>query len=297
MVVVRELSTGRLTVLLGWLLRVRSEFEELPDEFLVVMLLPILDVMLELMRPLELSTGRLTVLRFDELEFDEFGRVVSCRPSVLELGAVGVLTDDELEEGRRMIEELVGREVVGRVTVDREVVGRVIVDREVVGRVIVDREVMDREVAGLDIVDREVVDREVVGRLDVTLLEDRLEVLRLDVTLLVLRLDVAVLELLDVVDLEVVFAAGADFAAGWLFRLVLLDRLVAAITGSLTSARISKKRTKNKGRKAKDSFPASKFCLSRMGRLTVLSSDFRLLISEFCFLINILRLLSSAFTS
>ncbi|HCO96665.1 MAG TPA: hypothetical protein DIU00_22460, partial [Phycisphaerales bacterium] len=201
----------------------------------VVILLPIRDVMPELMR-------------VDELEFDELGRVVICRPSVLELGAVGVLTDDELVEGRRIIEELVDREVVGRETVDREVVGRVIVDREVMDREVDGRDIVDREVVGLDIVDREVVDREVVGRLDVTLLGVRLEVLRLDVTLLELRLDVAALERLDVVDLEVAFGAEDFFAAGWLFRLVLLDRLVAAITGSATSARISKKRTKNKGR-------------------------------------------------
>ena len=106
-------------------------------------------------------------------------------------------------------------------------------DREVVGRDIVDREVVGREI----------VDLEVVGRLVVTLLG-----VRLDVTLLVLRLDVVLIERLDDVDVEVDFAAGADFAAGWLLRFVLLDRLVAAITGSLTSARISKKRTKNKGR-------------------------------------------------
>jgi len=265
-VVVRELSTGRLTVLLGWLLRIRSEVEGLPDELLVVILLPILDVMLELIRPLELSTGRLTVLRVDELEFDELGRVVICRPSVLELGAVGVLTDDELEEGRRMLEELVDREVVGLETVGREVVGLDIMDREVDGRL----EVLRLVVTLLD-------GRLEVLRLDVTLLE-----LRLDVILLELRLDVAVLERLDDVDLEVDFAVEDDFAAGWLLRLVLLDRLDAAITGSAISARISKKRTKNKGRMPEDRFPASVFCF---------------LFSVFCFLMNIIRLLSSALTT
>jgi len=225
-----ELSTGLLTVLLGWLLLVRSEFEGLPDELLVVMLLPILDVMLELIRPLELSTGRLTVLRVDELEFDELGRVVICRPSVLEFGAVGVLTDDEMEEGRRIFEELVGGEIVGREIVVGEVVGR-------------------------DIVDREVMDREVFGRLeellpDVTLLGVRLDVLRLVVTLLGVRLDVTGLELrLDVVLVERLEDVDweVDFAAGWLLRFVLLDRLDADITGSAISARIITRSTKNRG--------------------------------------------------
>ena len=295
-----ELSTGRLTVLLGWLLRVCCEFEVLPEELLVVILLPILDVMLELIRPLELSTGRLTVLRVDELDFDELGRVVSCRPSVLELGAVGVLTDDELVEGRRMLEELVDREVDGRVTVgrdvmdrevvDRETIDREVVDREVVGLDIVDREVVDREVEGREIVDRELEDRDVVGRLDELLLEElrlvvtllvgrleelRLEELRLDVT----RLDVAALERLDEVDLDDDLAEEEDFVEDELFRLVLLD---AAITGSAISARISTKSTKNSGLKEKDRF---------------LVSEFRILYSVFFFSVSIVRLLSSAFTS
>ncbi len=262
-------------VLLGWLLRVSCEFEVLPDELLVVILLPILDVMLELMRPLELSTGRLTVLRVDELDFDELGRVVSCRPSVLELGAVGVLTDDELVEGRRMLKELVDREVDGRETIDREIVDREVMDREVVGLDIVDREVVDREVDG-----REIVDREVDGRLDelrlvVTLLVGRLEVLRLEE----LRLDVTVLELLDDVDLDDDLAEEEDFDEDELFRLVLLD---VAITGSAISARISTKSTKNRGLKEKDRFPAS---------------NFRILYSVFFFSVSIVRLLSSAFTS
>jgi hypothetical protein len=76
--------------------------ELLPDVFLVPMELPMRDVMLGLILLLELfdseveelSTGRLAVLRLlmllrlDEFDVDELDRVVICRPSVLEFGAV-----------------------------------------------------------------------------------------------------------------------------------------------------------------------------------------------------------------
>jgi len=266
-----EEEIAGVLLLLGWLLRIRSEVKGLSDELLIVILLPIRDVMPEFIRPLELLgllirvrsevESLLEVLRVDELDFDELGRVVSCRPSVLKLGAVGVLTDDELEEGRRMLEELVVREVVGRETIDREVVDREVDGRDIVDREVDGRETIDREVVGLDIVDREVVGREKVDRLEVLrlvviLLDGRLDELRLelrlDVTLLdgrlELRLDVALLERLEDVDLEDDLAEEEDFDEDELFRLVLLDRLEAAITGSAISARISTKSTKNRGR-------------------------------------------------
>ena len=266
-------------LLLGRLLRVRSEFEVPPDELLVVILLPILDVMLELMRPLEFLLGWLLLVR-SEVE------------DLLELPRVDEVEFDEL-----------GREIVGRVIVRREIVGRVIVDREVVDREVVGLDIVDREVVGLDIVDREVMDREVVGRLVVTLLEGRLELLRLVIVLLELlllgarlvairpellldelRLDAAVLERLEEeVDLE------DDFDAGRLLRFDLLDRLFAAITGSAKSASISRKRTKNRGRQTEDRFPAPD--------IRLLTSEFCFLYSVFCFVVNIIRLLSSAFTS
>ena len=173
--------------------------ERLLEGVLVLIELPIREVMPELILPfelfrlLELSTGRLTVLRLDRFDVDELGRVVICRPRVLELGAV-------------------------------------------------DRELIDR----LDVLLLDwllLILSEVEGLLELLLLE-----LRLDVTRLELRLDETLLERLNDDDLDVALGAGAGLEACRLCLLelrdlLLLDRVLAAKTGSATSARISTKRT------------------------------------------------------
>lgn len=89
-----------------------------------------------------------------------------------------------------------------------------------------------------------------------------LEMLLLGVRLVIARLDETLLELLEEVGLDVTLGADAGLEACRvclleLLDLLLLDRFVAARTGSAISARISTKRAKSRGWKEKDRFPAS----------------------------------------
>jgi hypothetical protein len=239
-IVFRELSTGRLTVLL--------------DVFLVSMELPMRDVMLGLI--LRKSTGRLTaeslgllfallrvlkLLRLDWLTVGELGRVVICRPNVLELGAVGRELIDRLDVlllGVRFVIALLELLLLGV----RLVIA--LLDVLLLGV----RLVMARlELLLLGV-------RLVIALLDVLLLGVLLAVIRLE-----LRLDETLLELLDDDGLDGALGAGAGFEACLLelLDLLLLDLDLAAKTGSAISARISIKRVKNRGWKVEDSFPAS----------------------------------------
>ena len=98
--------------------------------------------------------------------------------------------------------------------------------------------------------------------LGVRLVMALLEMLLLGVRLVIARLDETLLELLEEVGLDVTLGADAGLEACRvclleLLDLLLLDRFVAARTGSAISARISTKRAKSRGWKEKDRFPAS----------------------------------------
>jgi len=109
--------------------------------------------------------------------------------------------------------------------------------------------------------------RLVIALLEMLLLGARLvmallEMLLLGVRLVIARLDETLLELLEEVGLDVTLGADAGLEACRvclleLLDLLLLDRFVAARTGSAISARISTKRAKSRGWKEKDRFPAS----------------------------------------
>jgi len=188
----------------------------------------------------------LMLLRLDWFNVDEFDRVVICRPSVLEFGAlVRELIDrlDMLLLGARLVMALLEMLELG------------------VRLVMALLEVL---LLGV---------RLVMALLEVLLLGVRLAVIRLE-----LRLDETLLELLEDDDLEFALGAGAGLEACRLcllelLDLLLLDRFVAAKTGSQNNKRA------NNMQKTRKSEP---FCV---------------LYSVFCILINIIRLLSSALTS
>ncbi|MFC1794108.1 hypothetical protein ACFL3Q_11040 [Planctomycetota bacterium] len=294
---IREVMLGliRLLVLVVGFLVVIVREVLLLDGVLVLIELPILDVMLELMRLLEfvlseaeellrvlaLPTGRLTVLRFDWLGVGELGRVVICRPSVLELGAVVRELIDRLDvlllELLLLVIALLELLLLGlRLVMDRlEVlllgVRLVIARLELLllgARLVID--LLDMLLLGVRLVmDR--LDELLLGALLVTLL---LEVLllgvRLVVTRLELRLDETLLERLDD-DLDEDLGAGAGFEADRLLELrdlLLLDFDLAAITGSQNNKRA------NRVQKARKSDPPRRDS-------TTLILDFWLLTSEF----------------
>jgi len=228
------------------------------DVVLVLIELPMRDVILELMRLFELLR-LLMLLRLDRFDIDEFDRIVICRPNVLELGAVG-------------------RELIDRLDVllfdDRLVMA--LLDILLLGV----RLLMDLlEVLLLGV-------RLVIALLELLLLGVRLVMALLELLLLELRFTVARLELRrddTLRELLEVFALGVDLDEDDDLedcRLELLDRLLAAKTGSQNN-----KRANN---------------VQKTRKIEPFRMDFELLILNLRFLIfpvNIIRLLSSAFAS
>ncbi|OHB85321.1 MAG: hypothetical protein A2Z38_06980 [Planctomycetes bacterium RBG_19FT_COMBO_48_8] len=217
--------------LVGWLFVLLEEIERLLDGVLVLIELPIRDVMPELIRPLELFL-LLALLRFDWFDVNELDRVVICRPSVLEFGAVGRELIDRLD----MLVLLGTRLVIARLEMLELGVLLVIARLEIL-------------LLGV--------------RLVIALLELLLE-LRLAVPRLELRLDETLLELLEEFTLGAALGAGAGleacrFCLLELLDLLLLDRVLAAMTGSATSARISNKSVKNRGWKVENRLPIPDF--------------------------------------
>ena len=203
------------------------------DAVLVLIVLPIRDVMLELMRLFELSTGRLTVLldwlllvvsevegvllRFDELVFD---LVMICRPSTLEFGAVDRELIDRLDMlllGARLVTALLDMLLLGARLVMTLLELLLLDDRLVTA-------LLEVFLLGVLLV---------TARLDMLLLE----LLRLGALLIVDRLDVLLDEtLLDRLDddlLDEDLAVEDDLDDDRLELLdLLLERLLAAKTGS-----------------------------------------------------------------
>jgi hypothetical protein len=129
-------------------------------------------------------------------------------------------------------------------------------------------------------------------RLVIALLETLLLGVRLVVTWLGLRLGETLREMLNEFDLGVATGVETGLETCRLDWLELPDLLsldrddLAAITGSVTSVKISSKKAKNKGWKVEKRFPVLDLCWF---------SVFCLLYSVFFFLVSIIRLLSSAF--
>jgi len=184
-----DLLLVRLFVLL-------KEFELLLEGVLVVIVLPIREVRLELTLPFELLR-LLMLLLLERFEIEEFDRVLICRPSVLEFGAVI----------RELIDRFVARLVI------------TLVELEVFLFVIA---LLEMLLLGV----RLVIDLLEMLLLGVLLTDDRLELL-LDETRLEERLDT---------DLDGALRAGADREALRLELLDLLElrleRDLAANTGS-----------------------------------------------------------------
>ena len=272
---IRDVMLGLilLLVLVAGLLVVTVRELLLPDGVLELIELPIRDVMLELILPFELLRV-LELLRLDWLDVGELGRVVICRPNMLELGAVGRELIDRLDIlllGVRLVMDLllldwlllILSEVEGLLGV-RLVMA--LLDVLLLGIRLV-MALLDVLLLGV----RLVMALLEVLLLGVLLVMARLELLLLGVRL-ELRLDETLLERLDDDDLDVALGAGAGLETCRLcllelLDLLLLDRVLAANTGSAISARISTKRTVNRGRKAEDRFPASD--------IRFLYSDFR----------------------
>jgi hypothetical protein len=229
---IREVMLGsiRLFVLVAGLFMI-VVCELLLDVFLVPMELPMFDVMLGLIllfvppwgETEELSTGRLTVprllmlLRLNEFDVDGFDRVVICRPSVLEFGAVV----RELIDGLDML--LLGALLV-MVLLEMLLGARLVIallDMLVLGALLV--------IALLEIL--------LLGARLVMALPGLLFELRLAVTRLELGLDEMLLELLEEFDLGADLdeeTEPEDCRLCWPEPpdLLLLERLLAAKTGS-----------------------------------------------------------------
>jgi hypothetical protein len=279
--------------------------------------LPIREVMLGLIR--------LLVLVVDRFEIEEFDGVVICRPSVLEFGARLVITLlemllfgtrlvmarlDMLLLGARLVIALLETLLLG-VRLVMALLETLLLGVRLVmalletllpgARLVMAR--LDMLLLGARLVIA-LLDilllgaRLVIALLETLLLGARLviallETLLLGVRLVTLRLDETLLELLEEFALGAAFGAGAGLEACRLCRLelfdLLLDRDVAARTGSAISAKISKKRAKNKGPKVEDSFLSSVFPVWDALRCCILYA-------VFFFVTNIIRLLSSAFS-
>jgi hypothetical protein len=261
----REPMLERLFVLL-------SEFERLLDGVLVLIVLPMRDVSLELILLLELLGDEaeelvrlLMLFRLDRFNADEFDRVVICRPNVLEFGAVERELIDRLVMdllvmlllGVRLVMDLLVMLLLGvRLVMDLLVMlllgVRLVIDLLVLLLLVMallemlgDRLVMlllDMLLLGIllviDLLDELLLEMLLLGAL---LIVDRLE-LRLDETLLG-RLDDG---------LDGALGAGAGLETLWLdrpgLRDLLLERLLAAKTGSQNNKRA---RNKQKTRKSK----------------------------------------------
>lgn len=250
-IVFRDLSTGRLTVLLGWLLVLLEEIERLLEGVFVLIVLPIRDVMLELMRPLELL--RLLERGVDVRELIDLLEVL-----LLGLGAdvrelidlLGVLLL-ELRFVIALLEVLLlgARLVMALLEVLRLGALLVITLLEVLrlGALLV-MALLDVLLLGARLVITllEVLllgALLVMARLDELLLGARLVIDRLELLLLLgallvtllleLRLDETLLERLDVgLDEDLVTEDDLEDDRLELLDLLLLDRLFAAITGS-----------------------------------------------------------------
>jgi len=220
-IVFRDLSAGRLTVLLCWLLVLLEEVERLLDGVLVVIVLPIRDVMLglillfELLGLLELGTDVRELI--DRLEVLLLGaRLVIALLEILLLGArfVMALLEILLLGARLVILLLVMLLLLGALLVMLLLLELLLL----LGALLV---MTLLEVLLLGV------------RLVIVLLELLLLGVRLVVTRLELRLDETLLERFDD-DLEVDLGAGAGLEACRLELLdfLLLDRDLAAITGS-----------------------------------------------------------------
>ena len=253
---IREVMLGliRLLVLVvGFLVVIVRELLLL-DGVLVLIELPIRDDMLGLILLFELLGGEtelllrvLMLLLLDRFEIDEFDRVVICRPSVLEFGAVVRELIDRLDVlllGVRFVITLLEVLLLGvRLVIallDVLLLGALLVmtllEVLLLGALLV---ITLLEVLLLGV-------RLVIALLDVLLLGallvmTLLEVLLLGallVTLLLeLRLDETLLDRLDDDLLDVALGAGAGLEACRvclleLRDLLLLDRVLAAITGS-----------------------------------------------------------------
>jgi hypothetical protein len=184
-IVFRELSIGRITVLLD----VSLVPIELPMRDVMFGLIPSFELFLSKVE--ELSTGRLTVLRLlmllrpDEFDVDEFDRIVICRLNVLEFGAVERELIDRLDMlllGVRLVIALLDVLVLG-VRLVMALLDTLLLDVRLV-------------MALLDML-------LLVVLLVIALLETLLLGVRLVVTWLELRLDDTLLELLEEFDLGV----------------------------------------------------------------------------------------------
>jgi len=252
---VEVLSTGRLTVLRvlvaglfvivvcerlleGVLVLSKSRERRLVAASLRLIELPIRDVMLGLIRLLVLgAVGRELIDRLEVLLLG--ARLVMALLEMLLLGARLVI--DLLEMlllGARLVIDLLEVLLLGvRLVID-------LLDVLLLGvRLVID--LLDVLLLGV----RLVMDLLDVLLLGVRLVMDLLEVLllgvRLAVTLLELRLDATLLELFEELGLDVALGAGAGFEACRvclleLLDLLLLDRFVAAKTGSQNNKRANR---------------------------------------------------------
>lgn len=191
--------------------------EGLLDGVLILIELPIRDDMLESILPLEFVLSEaeellrvLKLLRLDGAGVGELGRVVICRPNVLELGAVGRELIDRLDvlllEMLLLVIALLELLLLGV----RLVMARL--DLLLLGaRLVMDLLELLRLGALLVMVLLELL---LLGvRLDMDLLDELLLGVRLVTDLLELRLDETLLELLDDDGLDVALGAGAGFEA------------------------------------------------------------------------------------
>lgn len=224
-VVVRERLLDGVLVLL-------SEVERLLDGVLVLMELPIRDDMLGLMRVLVLGVvDRELIDRLDVLVLG--ARLVIALLEMLLLGARLVMDLLEILLGARLVIDLLGARLVIDLLELLLLGARLAIDLlEVLllgARLVIDR--LDVLLLGV--------------RLVVTLLELLLLGVRLAVTRLELRLDETLLERLEGVGLDVALGAGAGLEACRvclleLRDLLLLDRVLAAKTGSQNNKRANK---------------------------------------------------------
>ncbi|MHC4323720.1 MAG: hypothetical protein ACYSUX_05555 [Planctomycetota bacterium] len=296
---IREVLPGltRLLVLVVGLLVVALRELLGLDGVLELIVLPIRDVMLELIRPFELlRLPELGVrLVIDLLELLLGARLVIDLLELLLLG-VRLVMDllDVLLLEMDLLELLLGARLVMDL-LDMLLLGVLLVmdllELLLGARLVID--LLDMLLLGVRLVIvllellRLVIDllELLLGaRLVIVLLELLLLGVRLVIVLLELLLDEILLELLDD-GLDGALGAGVGLETCRLELLdLLLDRVLAAKTGSENNKRANKMQVTKKSE------------LSRRDSAT-LRFDFCLLSSEFCFLIYIIRLLSSAFTT